>query len=66
MKCDKIRTLLIGSNLDFLCLSETWLGHGYNILTSMVAVPGYTVHALEKIELKVDVVVCLYIKKSFK
>ncbi len=32
----------------------------------MVAVPGYTVHALEKIELKVDVVVCLYIKKSFK
>lgn len=34
LKCDEIRTLLTGSNLDFLCLSETWLHE--NILTSMV------------------------------
>lgn len=38
-KRDEIRTLLVDSNVDFLCLSETWL-HG-NILTTMIEVPGY-------------------------
>ncbi len=54
LKCDEIRILLTGSNLDFLCLSETWLHD--NILTNMVAIPGYMCYKKDSYK-KVEVVV---------
>lgn len=37
-KCDEIRIVLLGSNLDFFCISETWQHH--KLSTSMIDVPG--------------------------
>lgn len=38
-KIDQIQNLLTDSNLDFLCISETWLTS--NVPTNLINIPGY-------------------------
>lgn len=46
-KRDQIHQLLLDSNLDFLCLTETWLNE--NSPSSALHVPGYKVHREDRV-----------------
>ncbi|MGL5684566.1 MAG: endonuclease/exonuclease/phosphatase family protein, partial [Vagococcus fluvialis] len=61
-KCDEIRILLLGSNLDFLCISETWLND--RISTSMIDVPGYKCYRKDRVAGRGGGVL-IYIKDCF-
>ncbi len=47
-KSDQIKHLLAESNLDFLCLSETWLHK--NSPSSALHIPGYNVFRKDRVE----------------
>ena len=40
-KLDEIREIVIKSNIDILCISETWLDN--TILNSEISIPGYSI-----------------------
>lgn len=62
-KCDEIRILLIGSNIDYLCIGETWLHD--KISTSLIDVPGYKCYRKDRVTGRGGGVL-VYIKDSFK
>ena len=47
-KIDQIQNLLMESNLDFLCMSETWLTS--NVPTDLINIQGYTCYRKDRPE----------------
>ena len=62
-KHDEIQALLVDSNLDYLCLSESWL-HS-KALTTLIDIPGYTCFRKDR-ETGRGGGVVIYIRDSFK
>ena len=62
-KQDQVQRLLTDSNLDYLCLTETWLN--CNIPTHMIDVPGYVCFRKDRLMGRGGGVM-IYIRESFK
>lgn len=62
-KIDQIQHLLTDSNLDYLCLSESWLNR--NTPTHMIDVPGYICFRKDRLTGRGGGVL-IYIKETFK
>ena len=64
-KIDQMRKLLMESNLDFLCITESWLN--CNVSTDRVNIPGYSCYRKDRTTGKVGYGgVLIYIRESFK
>nr|XP_054591087.1 uncharacterized protein LOC129154844 [Nothobranchius furzeri] len=62
-KIDQIQNLLMESNLDFLCMSETWLTS--NIPTDLINIPRYTCYRKDRVKGRRGGVL-IYIREQFK
>ncbi len=62
-KIDQIQNLLIDSNLDFLCMSETWLTS--NVPTDLINIPGYICYRKDRPKGRGGGVL-IYIREQFK
>ncbi len=61
-KSEQIQHLLLDSNLDFLCLSETWLSQ--NAPLAALNIPGYNIYRKDREGSKKGGGVMVYIKST--
>jgi len=63
-KSEQIQHLLLGSNLDFLCLSETWLNQ--NAPLAALNIPGYNIYRTDRQVSKKGGGVMVYIRSTLQ